>query len=61
MRPGSAAYDGRFAVPTFEEVLDAARRAGRQTRRTVGVIPELKHPTYLHERGLDPEAALVAA
>lgn len=60
LRPASATYDGRFPVPTFEEVLDLRAELSRTTRRTVVVVPELKHPTYLHARGLDPEAALVA-
>ncbi|MFQ6173202.1 glycerophosphodiester phosphodiesterase family protein [Oryzobacter sp. R7] len=61
LRPGSARYDGRFEVPTFEEVLDLRARLTRQSGRTIGVIPEIKHSTFLHRAGLDPEAALVRA
>jgi glycerophosphoryl diester phosphodiesterase len=44
-------YDGRFQVPTFDEVLDLAQQLGRELGRTVGVYPETKHPTYF--RGID--------
>ena len=56
LRPESASYDGQFEVPTFEEVLAARKELGRTSGREIGVIPEIKHSTYLHEEGLDPEA-----
>jgi glycerophosphoryl diester phosphodiesterase len=51
-RPLSAAYDGRYGVATFDEVLaiidgEAARR-GRPMR----VHAELKHPAFLESVGL---------
>ena len=55
LRPHNALYDGRDRVPTFQEILDLARRAPRR----VGVAPELKHPAYFRERGLPLEPALV--
>ncbi|MBC8089571.1 MAG: glycerophosphodiester phosphodiesterase [Phycisphaerae bacterium] len=48
----SHAFDGQFAIPTFEEVLALADSAGRRRGRTVGVYPELKHPTYFKSIGL---------
>lgn len=54
LRPANAAFDGQEQIPTFAEAVALARAAG------VGVYPELKHPTYLREAGLDPVAALVA-
>ncbi|MEN3123314.1 glycerophosphodiester phosphodiesterase [Janibacter sp. LM] len=59
MRPGSASYDGRFEVPTFEEVLAQREELSRSTGRVVGIIPEIKHSTYLHAEGFDPEAEVV--
>lgn len=53
LRPANRAYDGQEAIPTFAEVLALARAAG------VGVYPELKHPSFLQSRGLDPVTALV--
>jgi glycerophosphoryl diester phosphodiesterase len=52
-------FDGRFEIPTFQEVIDLARRKSRETGRTIGIYPETKHPTYFHERGLAFEQKLV--
>ncbi|MGO1166965.1 MAG: glycerophosphodiester phosphodiesterase [Janibacter sp.] len=56
LRQESSTYDGRFEVPTFEEVLEKREELSRRTGRTIGIIPEIKHSTYLHEEGFDPEA-----
>jgi glycerophosphoryl diester phosphodiesterase len=45
LRPHSAAHDGRHSIPTIDEVLELAERAG------VGVYPETKHPTYFAQSG----------
>ncbi len=57
----SHAYDGQFAVPTFEEVLALADSAGQRRGRVVGVYPETKHSTYSRSIGLPLEETLVAA
>ena len=49
------AYDGRFEVPTLDEVIELAARAG------VGVYPETKHPSYFAGLGLALEGPLLAA
>jgi glycerophosphoryl diester phosphodiesterase len=56
----SKEYDGRFGIPTFEEILDLAARESQQRGRTIGVYPETKHPSFhlalnlpLEERLLD--------
>jgi glycerophosphoryl diester phosphodiesterase len=54
-------YDGRFQIPTFDEVLDLARDLGRELGRPVGVYPETKHPTYFRGIGLPIEARLLAS
>jgi glycerophosphoryl diester phosphodiesterase len=41
-------------VPTFQEVIDLAKRAG------VGIYPETKHPTYFDSIGLSLEEPLLA-
>jgi glycerophosphoryl diester phosphodiesterase len=51
----STAYDGRFAIPTFEEILALAKA------HHVGVYPETKHPTYFASIGLGTDAPLVTA
>jgi glycerophosphoryl diester phosphodiesterase len=48
-------FDGRFAIPTLDEVIALAARAG------VGVYPETKHPSYFAGLGLTLEPPLLAA
>ncbi|MEG8278485.1 glycerophosphodiester phosphodiesterase [Streptomyces sp. AHA2] len=54
-RPHNTLYDGRWEIPTFEEVLrwqdEQTRRRGKQ----VWIYPELKHPTYFRKLGLPLE------
>ncbi|MCW2613575.1 MAG: glycerophosphodiester phosphodiesterase [Frankiales bacterium] len=61
VRRRSTAMDGRYVVPTFDEVLDLALRASRETGRTIGVAPETKHPTYFDSIGLSLEEPLLAS
>ncbi|MGN9916642.1 glycerophosphodiester phosphodiesterase [Micromonospora palomenae] len=60
VRVANTAFDGRFEVPTFQEVIDLARTESRQRGRTVGVYPETKHPSYFAAIGLPLEEPLVA-
>jgi glycerophosphoryl diester phosphodiesterase len=53
-------YDGRFLVPTFEDVVDLAARKSREVGRSIAVYPETKHPTYFASIGLALERRLVA-
>ena len=59
VRPGNTRYDGRFEVPTFDEVLALVRRESKQRGRTIGVAPETKHPTYFRSIGLPLERPLL--
>jgi glycerophosphoryl diester phosphodiesterase len=58
-RPHNTLYDGLFAVPTLQEVLDLRARLSRELGREIGVFPETKHPTYFRALGLDLETPLV--
>ncbi|SHE55042.1 glycerophosphodiester phosphodiesterase [Streptoalloteichus hindustanus] len=60
-RPRNTLYDGRYEVPTFQEVIDLARRLSRELRRDIGIYPETKHPTYFRKAGLALEPRLVEA
>ncbi len=60
VRPGNTRYDGRFPVPTFDEVLTLAREESRRRGVRIGVYPETKHPTYFDSIGLSLEEPLVA-
>lgn len=46
LRPTSAVFDGQATIPTFQEVVALARQESARTGRTIGVYPEMKHPTY---------------
>jgi glycerophosphoryl diester phosphodiesterase len=52
-------FNGRFEIPTFEEVIALAKRMSKKVGRTIGVYPETKHPTYHADLGLPLERRLV--
>jgi glycerophosphoryl diester phosphodiesterase len=53
-------FDGKFLVPTFEEVVELAARKSAEVGRPIATYPETKHPTYFHGIGLPLEERLVA-
>ncbi|MFJ5532193.1 glycerophosphodiester phosphodiesterase [Streptomyces sp. NPDC093261] len=57
-RQRNTLYNGRWEIPTFEEVLrwqdEQTRRRGKQ----VWIYPETKHPTYFRRLGLGLEERL---
>jgi glycerophosphoryl diester phosphodiesterase len=57
----SHAYDGQFAIATFDEVIELAQQLGRELNRPIGVYPETKHPTYFRNIGLPLEEKLIAS
>lgn len=61
LRPANTAYDGKFAVPTFDDILALARENEARLGRPVGVYPETKHPSYFIAIGLPHEAPLLAS
>ena len=61
VRPQNTRYDGKFEVPTFQEVLDLRARLSRKLHRPIGVYPETKHPSYFRSIGLPLEPRLVRA
>jgi glycerophosphoryl diester phosphodiesterase len=58
-RQHNTLYNGLFEVPTFQEVLDLRFRLETELRRSIGVYPETKHPTYFRALGLPLEEPLV--
>lgn len=56
----STDYDGKYAVPTFAEILDLLARVNKGRAHPVGVYPETKHPSYFASIGLPHEAPLLA-
>ena len=63
LRPQNCAFDGRFTVPTFDEIMqlatDANRRRGAAAK--IGVYPETKHPAHFTGLGLPLEQAVLDA
>jgi glycerophosphoryl diester phosphodiesterase len=60
LRPANAKFDGQASLLTFDEVVAIARAGSQRTGRTIGVYPEMKHPTYFAGIGLPVEDRLVA-
>ena len=61
LRPQNCAFDGRFAVPTFDEILQLAIEANRRRGAApkIGVYPETKHPAHFTGIGLPLEQAVL--
>ncbi len=59
VRPGNVAYDGRYEIPTLDEILQLAAAESLRTGREIGVVPETKHPSYFAALGLAMESSLV--
>jgi len=61
LRPQNLPYDGRFSVPTFDEIMQllvsSNGRAG--DNRRIGVYPETKHPAHFARIGLPLELTLL--
>ena len=59
-RPANIAFNGLYQVPTFAEVVKLVQAKEAETGRTIGLYPELKHPTLLLEQeGIDMVDLLV--
>jgi glycerophosphoryl diester phosphodiesterase len=52
-------FNGRFKIPTLQEVIDLVKRESRKRDRRIGIYPETKHPTYHQDLGLPLEPRLV--
>jgi glycerophosphoryl diester phosphodiesterase len=61
LRPQNCQFDGRFSVPTFDEILQLAVAANaiRARNRPIGVYPETKHPEHFMRIGLPQELAVL--
>jgi glycerophosphoryl diester phosphodiesterase len=54
-------FNGKYQIPTFDEVIELAQRKGREEGRTIGVYPETKHPTYHQQLSLALEDRVLNA
>lgn len=53
--------NGKYAIPTFDQVLALVERERTARGRSIGVYPETKHPTYHRTIGLPLEQPLIAS
>ena len=59
LRRRNTIYDGRYTVPTLQQIIDLRERLSDELRREIGIYPETKHPTYFRSIGLALEDPLV--
>ena len=52
LRPHNTRFDGRYDVPTFDEILDLVTVESERLGREIGVYTETKHPSYFADQGL---------
>lgn len=52
-------HNGKYDIPTLEEVVALVKRKEKETGRVIGIIPETKHPSYHKSLGLSFEKRLV--
>ncbi|MBM4185759.1 MAG: glycerophosphodiester phosphodiesterase [Gemmatimonadetes bacterium] len=54
-------WDGRFEIPTFDEILEFVRQEEARLGRRIGLYPETKHPSYHESLGLRITDAVIDA
>jgi len=59
LRQRNTIYDGRYEIPTFQEVIDLRDKLSRELHRKIAIVPELKHSTYFRSIGLGLEEPFV--
>ncbi|WP_341528341.1 glycerophosphodiester phosphodiesterase [Nostoc sp. UHCC 0302] len=60
LRPQNTIYDGKFTIPTLQEIIDLAQMKSAEIGRIIGIYPETKCPTYFKSIGLSLEEPLLA-
>ncbi|MGO4741728.1 glycerophosphodiester phosphodiesterase [Bosea sp. 2KB_26] len=52
-------HNGKFPIPTLQEIIDLAKAESSRTGRTIGIYPETKHPIFHAAIGLPLEDRLL--
>ena len=52
-------FNGRYRIPTLDQVIALAKRYSKRYDRRIGIYPETKHPTFHQGLGLALERPLV--
>ena len=53
------AHDGQYDIATLDEIIALASEQATRTGRTIGLIPEIKHPSHFQRIGLPMEGRLL--
>ena len=59
LRPQNTRFDGRYEIPTFDEILGLVAVESQRLGREIGVYPETKHPSHFADLGLALEEPLL--
>lgn len=54
-------FNGRYLIPTLDEIISLAKQESQRSGRQIGIYPETKHPSWHCEQGLALEPLLIAA
>jgi glycerophosphoryl diester phosphodiesterase len=54
------AMNGKFQIPTLQQIIDLAKSKSAELGRAIGVYPETKHPSFHNDLGLKLEDRLLA-
>jgi len=57
----STAFDGQFRIATFDEILAFLVQQAGRANKGIGLVPEIKHPSYFQSIGLPMEDTVLAA
>lgn len=57
----STAFDGQFRIATFDEILAFLVQQAGRANKGIGLVPEIKHPSYFQSIGLPMEDKVLAA
>jgi glycerophosphoryl diester phosphodiesterase len=52
-------FNGKYQIPTLQEVIEFVKRKSREENRRIGIYPETKHPTFHQQIGLPLEDRLL--
>ena len=53
-------FNGKFKIPTLQEIIRLVKNQSRRRGRKIGIYPETKHPTFHKDLGLPLEGRLVS-
>lgn len=55
----SQSFNGKFDIPTFEEIIELVQKESKARKKNIGLYPETKHPSYFQSIQLPLEEPLI--